>query len=66
MPKPEIINQEDIGTLYPQELELIWLMRNKWQFGTIEIIVRDGLPVDLIRTVERHRLGDKKKFSTEA
>lgn len=65
MPQPEVIKQEDLGTLYPQEVELIWLMRNRWRYGSIEIVVRDGIPVDLIRTVERHRVGSGlKRFST--
>lgn len=66
MPTPEVVTQEDLGSLYPQEIELIWLMRHKWRFGSIEIIVRDGVPVDLVRTVERHRTGTGlRQFSTE-
>lgn len=66
MSKPEVITQESLGTLYPQEVELIWLMRNRWRYGNVEIIVRDGVPVDIIRTVERHRLGsDIGKLSTD-
>lgn len=32
-------------------------MRTKYRFGTIEIVVRDGVPQDVLKTVERTRLG---------
>jgi hypothetical protein len=59
------IKQSDLGELKPQEIELIWLIRNEYQFGSIEIITRDGLPVDILKTVERTRLGTFSKLSTE-
>jgi hypothetical protein len=42
--------------LHPQEAELIELIRREYRFGSIEIVVRDGLPFDVLRTVERRRL----------
>lgn len=54
--------QEALGRLKPQEIELIHLIRTKYKFGNLEIIIRDGVPTDLLKTVERVRLGT---FSTD-
>lgn len=54
----KINNDIDIGVLDYREKELIHLIRTKYRFGSIEILVRDGLPVDILRTVERKRLGE--------
>lgn len=54
---PSDLRIEDLGKIHEAELELLWLMRNKYRYGTIEILVRDGIPVDILRTVERERLG---------
>ena len=42
----------EIINLHPQEIELIKALRNKWRFGEITVIVRDGLPMRLRRVVE--------------
>lgn len=42
--------------LRKQEEELIRLIREKYRFGTIEILVKDGIPIDILKTVERQRL----------
>lgn len=52
------ISQEEILPLRQQEIDLIFAIRKKYRYGSVEIIVRDGIPVDLIRTVERVRLGE--------
>lgn len=44
--------------LHPNEAALIELIRTRYRFGRIEIDCRDGLPVDVLRTVERKRLTD--------
>lgn len=57
-------NQNSLGDLHPSEVELIVLIRKRYRFGTIEILTRDGLPVDILRTTERHRLGQGDELST--
>lgn len=57
MSEDNIITQESLGILYPQEIELLVLMRKKYRYGTIEIEVRDGLPVFIIQTIKREKLG---------
>lgn len=52
------MNQQQILPLKQHEIDLIYLMRTKYRFGTIEIIVRDGLPEALLKTVQRTKLGD--------
>lgn len=42
--------------LKPQEIDLLRLIRSKYRYGKIEIEIRDGVPTDLVRTIERHRL----------
>lgn len=51
------ITAKDLGELHPKEAELIYLIRTQYRFGTIELILRDGLPEDIIKTVKRNRLG---------
>lgn len=51
------MTEKEILPLKPQEIDLIHLIRNKYRYGTIEIMVRDGVPSDILRTIERIRLG---------
>lgn len=53
----EILVPQQNPLLKQQEIDLINLMRTKYRFGTIEIVVRDGVPQDVLKTVERTRLG---------
>ena len=51
--------QNELELLLPlksQEIDLIRLIRSKYRFGRIEIDIRDGVPIDILRTVERQRL----------
>jgi len=49
-----------LGTLHQTEIDLLWLIRTKYRFGEIAIVTADGLPRDLLKTVERIRLGATK------
>lgn len=71
--KPTTISQKEklaektlkeLGELHPQEIELIWQIRNRYRFGRVEIETRDGLPQDILKTVERRRLGSFSELST--
>lgn len=42
----------EILTLHPQEMELLKAIRNRWKFGEITIMARNGLPFRLLRTQE--------------
>ena len=53
------MTQEEILPLKPQEIDLIYLIREKYKFGTIEVVCKDGVPIDILRTVERVRLDTK-------
>lgn len=55
---PENIKEYDVLPLRQQELDLIYLLRKRYRFGNVEIVMRDGVPVDVIKTIERTRLGD--------
>lgn len=55
---PENIKDSDVLPLRQQELDLIYLLRKRYRFGNVEIVMRDGVPVDVIKTIERTRLGD--------
>lgn len=51
--------QKEIDLLMPlksQEIDLLRLIRSKYRFGTIEIMVKDGVPIDILKTIERQRL----------
>jgi len=49
--------QQQILPLKQQEIDLIVEIREKYRFGEITIITRDGLPQDILKTVARTRLG---------
>lgn len=55
--KKEIITQSSLGELHQKEIDLIYLLRTKYKFGSIELVLRDGLPQDIVKTIERERLG---------
>jgi len=42
--------------LHPNEAALLELIRSKYRFGEITILTRDGLPMDIMKTVERTRV----------
>ena len=54
----EQVKESDVLPLKQQEIDLIYLLRNKYAYGNVELIMRDGIPVDVIRTVQRIRLGN--------
>ena len=49
-------NKDLLGNLHDNEVMLIELIRTKYRFGEITIITRDGLPMDILKTVERTRV----------
>lgn len=51
-PDPKI----ELGELHENEAMLIQLIRTKYRFGEITITTRDGLPMDILKTVERTRV----------
>ncbi len=53
----EQTQEKDILPLKQQEIDLIYLLRHVYRFGSVEIVMRDGVPVDIVKTVERIRLG---------
>ena len=54
---PENVSADSVLPLKQQEADLIYLFRNVYRFGTVEVVVRDGVPCDIIKTIERTRLG---------
>ena len=51
------ITQEQVLPLKQQEIDLIIEIRTKYRFGEVTILTRDGVPQDILKTVERTRLG---------
>ena len=51
--------QKETLQLKPQEIDLIRHIREKYRFGVIEVVCKDGVPIDILRTVERTRLDTK-------
>lgn len=50
------VHKDELGELHNAERELIWYIRHNFRYGEVTIKTRDGLPVDIIKTVERYRL----------
>ena len=57
MSEDKTITQEDLGTLAPSEVELLYLLRSKYRYGKVEIEMREGLPTFISRTIEREKVG---------
>jgi len=57
MKKEVEITEKDILPLHQNEIDLLWFLRNRYRFGEVTLLMRDGLPQDLIKTVERRRMG---------
>lgn len=53
---PTVRDVASLGELHQNEIDLLWLIRTRYRFGRIEIECRDGLPQDILRTVERNRI----------
>lgn len=53
----EKIDITDVTPFTQKEIDLVYLIRNVYRYGKIEIEIIDGVPRDVIRTVERVRLG---------
>ena len=43
--------------LHPLEAELITVLRERYKFGEIQIVMHQGLPRDIIQIINKHRLG---------
>ncbi len=54
---PKKLSVKDLGELKPQEIELIYWIRNVYRYGEVTILTRDGVPQDIVKTVTRVRLG---------
>lgn len=46
-----------LGDLSDAEIDLIMLIRKKYRYGEITVIMHDGQPRQVIKTVERKLLG---------
>ena len=58
-------NKEDLGELHPMEIDLILTLRHKYRFGKVEIDMRDGIPQNLLKTIERTNLGNFDVIHTQ-
>lgn len=52
------VDAASLGKLHQNEVDLIHLIRTRYRFGRIEIECRDGLPHDILRTIERTRISE--------
>ena len=46
----------DIVTLHPNEMQLLKMLRSKFRYGDITIIIQDGVPVRIKRVTEFENL----------
>ncbi len=51
-------NNYGLGDLHPREVDLIIKIRMKYRFGEITLITADGLPKQVLKTIERDLLDD--------
>lgn len=57
MDRINVVHQEDLGILSPQEIDLIWLIRTKYKYGKLTIETNNGVPVFIEQTIQRTKLG---------
>jgi len=60
------LTAKDLGELKPQEVELIYYIRNVYRFGEVSILTRDGVPQDIVKTITRVRLGNLSTHEIDA
>lgn len=58
------ITLKDLGDLRDEEINLIHSIRNRFRFGELVIITRDGIPQQIRRYVEIQPLLDKEYSGT--
>lgn len=56
-PKSLLRKEQELLPLHQNEIDLILMIRHEYRFGKIEIDCRDGLPQDILKTIQRTRLG---------
>lgn len=52
----------DLKDLHPLEIDLIITLREDFKFGSVEIQMHEGLPRNLLKTVQRRNLGNFEVF----
>lgn len=53
---------KDLKDLHPLEIDLILTLREDFRFGTVEIQMHEGLPRNLLKTIQRRNLGNFEVF----
>lgn len=53
---------KDLKDLHPLEIDLIITLREEFRFGSVEIQMHEGLPRNLLKTVQRRNLGGFEVF----
>ena len=49
---------KDLKDLHPLEIDLLLTLREDFRFGTVEIQMHEGLPRNLLKTIQRRNLGN--------
>jgi len=62
--KGEITKEDfkDLKDLHPLEIDLIITLREEYRYGSVEIQMHEGLPRNLLKTVQRRNLGGFEVF----
>lgn len=51
------LNKEDLNGLHPMEVDLILNLRHEYRFGEVSVLVHEGIPQQILKTVKRKKLG---------
>ena len=57
--------EDKLVKLHPKEYELIQLIRTQFRYGKIEIMLKDGLPYQILKTVESKLITGVDTIGTE-
>lgn len=51
-PQKTKVKKEDLGEITQAELSLLYYIRNRFRFGEITLVVRDGQPYRILKAFE--------------
>lgn len=54
--KPILTDNGGLGELHPREIALLKKIREKYRYGVVEVQTYDGLPKQILKTIERENL----------
>lgn len=67
MTKPQKKTASDLGELHPKEVELLYVLRNTFRWGQVNLEMKNGIPFRILKAYVTHAFGEDNpdRLSTE-